>query len=47
MQSSKEKCKVLHLGRKNSMHQYMPGDTQLENSSAEKDLGILTESTWP
>jgi len=38
---SKDKCKVLHLGKNNLKHQYMLGTTQLESSLAEKDLG-----TW-
>ncbi|KAK4807024.1 hypothetical protein QYF61_000353 [Mycteria americana] len=36
---SKGKCKVLHLGRNNPMHQYMLEADQLESSLAEKDLG--------
>ncbi|PKU48658.1 rna-directed dna polymerase from mobile element jockey-like [Limosa lapponica baueri] len=41
---SKGKCKVLHLGRSNPMHQYMLEATQLESSSAEKDLGVLVNT---
>ncbi|PKU47068.1 hypothetical protein llap_2617 [Limosa lapponica baueri] len=37
------KCKVLHLGRNNPQHQYVLGTDQLENSFAEKDLGILVD----
>lgn len=33
--------KVLHLERNSPMNQYMLGVTQLENSLAEKDLGIM------
>ncbi|KAK4807033.1 hypothetical protein QYF61_000362 [Mycteria americana] len=36
---SKGKCKVLHLGRNNPMHQYMLGADQFESSFAEKDVG--------
>ena len=36
---SKSKRQVLHLGRHNSMHQYMLGADQLESSLAEKELG--------
>ncbi|KAK4810876.1 hypothetical protein QYF61_013284 [Mycteria americana] len=39
LQFNKGKCKVQHLGRNNSMHQYMLGATQLESSFAENDLG--------
>ncbi|KAK4831192.1 hypothetical protein QYF61_015924 [Mycteria americana] len=38
------KCKVLHLGRNSSMHQYMLGATHLESSLAEKDLGVLVDT---
>ena len=41
MRFNKEKCKVLHLGRNNLMHQYMLGSNQLESSLAGKDLGVL------
>ncbi|GAB0206527.1 mitochondrial enolase superfamily member 1 [Grus japonensis] len=39
------KCKILHLGRNNTIHQYMLGAAQLESSLAEKDLGILVDNT--
>lgn len=38
MKLNMEKYKVLHLGRNNPMYQYMPGDKQMQNSFAEKDL---------
>ncbi|KAK4830437.1 hypothetical protein QYF61_011145 [Mycteria americana] len=43
MKFNKRKCKVLHLGRKNSMHQYRLGVDHLESSSAEKDMGVLED----
>lgn len=44
MRFTKRKCRVLHLGRNNHMHQCRIGDDPLERSSAEKDLGILVDN---
>ena len=38
-----EKCKVLHIGRVNECHAYSMGDSQLEKTSAERDLGIQVD----
>ena len=44
MKFSKDKCKVLHLGKHNPGVQHRLGSTQLGSSSVEGDLGVLGDN---
>ena len=41
MKCNKGKCRVLHLGRNNPMHQYRLGVDLLESNSVERGLAVL------
>ena len=43
MELNRDKCQVLHLGKRNHMHSYKMGDTWLSNTTNEKDLGIVVD----
>jgi len=43
MKFKKGKCRVLHLGRNNPMHQYRLGADLLECSSMERGRGVLVD----
>lgn len=45
MRFNVEKCKILHFGNKNPMHNYTMNDVPIQAISSEKDLGIIIQDT--
>ena len=41
MKFNRDKCQVLHLGKRNQMQSYKMGDNWLSNTTDEKDLELL------
>ena len=41
LQFNEDKCKVMHIGRTNTAHQYHLGSTHLTQTYQEKHLGVL------
>ena len=39
-----DKCKLMHLGRKNQHHTYRLGNSLLISTEAEEDLGVIIDS---
>ena len=44
MMFNKGKCRVLHMGRNNHMHQHRLGADLPERSSADKDVGVWVDN---
>ena len=44
MNFNRGKCKVLHLGNKNTMHKYKMRNAWLDSSICERDLGVLVDN---
>ena len=43
MTFNRDKCKVLHLGKRRQLHSYNMGDTWLSKTMSQKDLGIVVD----
>ena len=40
-----DKCKIVHLGSKNPLHQYYMNGSEIQAASSEKDLGVMLDNT--
>ena len=38
-----DKCKIMHLGKKNTRMTYMMGNRLLESTTSEKDIGVMVQ----
>ena len=48
MQFNVKKCKVMHVGRRNNMHQYSMNNIPLQVCVAERDIGVhITDNLKP
>ena len=45
MEFNKDKCHILHLGKKNSKYEYNMCDVKLAATEWEKDLGVLVHQS--
>ena len=43
MEFNVDKCKIMHLGRRNPKHTYKMGESNLTETTEEKDLGVLID----
>ena len=44
MEFNVNKCKIMHLGKKNPKHSYKMGDSNLTETTAERDLGVMIDN---
>ena len=44
MHFNTDKCKVLHIGKSNSLHKYSINNIQIDTCSSEKDLGVFFDN---
>ena len=45
MEFSREKCKIMHVGRNNPRNKYYMNGVELSVTEEERDLGVWTDST--